>query len=305
MPRRVAIEAAERVMRGVRDAGWEIDADLRPEGRNGPLARSIAGFLEYWERYAEPWEFQALLRARARGGRRRARPALRRTRADLAYPPDGITIDRVAEIRRMRERIERERVRPAEATKFHFKLGLRVARRRAVRGRDAAAAPRRRRPRRCGRPARCEAIELLAGRRLLEQSVARDLGEAFVFLHRREVRDGGGPAGARRGGAARRRRPDRARAAARLRGVPAAGVHGRLPADHPARPPRDGAGLLRGGQRERSGTSHAPLITGASSGFGVEFVQRFAADGLDLVLVAPQRGRDGGARRTRWRNATA
>ena len=31
------------MMRAVREAGWEIDADLRPEGRNGPLARSIAG----------------------------------------------------------------------------------------------------------------------------------------------------------------------------------------------------------------------------------------------------------------------
>ena len=63
-----AITAAEKVMRNVRDAGWEPDADLRPEGRNGPLARSMAGFLEYWERYAEPWEFQSLLRARAVAG---------------------------------------------------------------------------------------------------------------------------------------------------------------------------------------------------------------------------------------------
>ena len=43
--------------------------------------------------------------------------------ADFAYPSDGITVDRVAEIRRMRERIERERVKPPEAAKFHFKLG--------------------------------------------------------------------------------------------------------------------------------------------------------------------------------------
>ena len=55
-------------MREVRAAGWEIDADLRPEGRNGPLARSFAGFLEYWQRYAEPWESQVLLRARAVAG---------------------------------------------------------------------------------------------------------------------------------------------------------------------------------------------------------------------------------------------
>jgi glutamate-ammonia-ligase adenylyltransferase len=166
----------------VRDAGWEIDADLRPEGRNGPLARSMAGFLEYWERYAEPWEFQALLRTRAVAGD----PALGRrfelSAGDLAYPPDGITIDRVAEIRRMRERIERERVRPAEATKFHFKLGygsladVQFAVEMLLL-RHGGPQPEIR------TTSTLQAIERLAEHRLLEQSVARDLGEAFVFLN--------------------------------------------------------------------------------------------------------------------------
>src|SRR5439155_12272561 len=91
--------------------------------RNGPLARSIAGYLEYWERYAEPWEFQSLLRTRAVAGD----PALGRrfelAAGDVAYAPEGITVDRAVEMRRMRERIERERVRPPEAARFHFKLG--------------------------------------------------------------------------------------------------------------------------------------------------------------------------------------
>jgi glutamate-ammonia-ligase adenylyltransferase len=175
------VTAAERVMRLVSEAGWEIDADLRPEGRNGPLARSIAGFLEYWERYAEPWEFQSLLRTRAVAGD----PALGRrfelSAGDVAYPPDGITVDRAVEMRRMRERIERERLKPPEAARFHFKLGfgsladvqfaaelllLRYA------GADEELRT----------PRTLEAIERLAERRLVEQTVARDLGEAFVFL---------------------------------------------------------------------------------------------------------------------------
>ena len=139
-----AAQAAERVLRDIRDAGWEPDADLRPEGRNGPLARSIAGYLEYWERYAETWEFQSLLRARAVAGDPDLGRRFELNAADFAFPPDGITIDRVAEIRRMRERIERERVKPPEAAKFHFKLGVRLARRRAVRGGALADAPRRR-----------------------------------------------------------------------------------------------------------------------------------------------------------------
>ncbi len=118
-----AVEASERVMQLVLEAGWEIDADLRPEGRNGPLARSLAGFLDYWERYAELWEAQALLRVRDVAGDEQLGHRFAAAARDLAYRPEGITIDEVVQIRRMRERIERERVRPPEATKFHFKLG--------------------------------------------------------------------------------------------------------------------------------------------------------------------------------------
>ena len=100
---------------------------------------------------------------------------------DVAYPPDGLTIDRVAEIRRMRERIERERVKPAEASRFHLKLGygsladVQFAVEVSMM-RFGGPDPELRTPR------TLDAIERLAGRRYLEQSVARDLGEAFVFL---------------------------------------------------------------------------------------------------------------------------
>ncbi|MEO8293277.1 MAG: DUF294 nucleotidyltransferase-like domain-containing protein [Actinomycetota bacterium] len=173
--------AAERVLQHVRDAGWEPDADLRPEGRSGPLARSIAGYLEYWSRYADTWEFQSLLRARAVAGD----PALGRrfelNAADLAYPPDGLTVDRVAEMRHMRERIERERVKPPEAAKFHFKLGygsladvqfgVELS---LMRHGGAHPEVRTRQT--------LEAIERLAAARLLPDAAAHALGEAFVFL---------------------------------------------------------------------------------------------------------------------------
>jgi glutamate-ammonia-ligase adenylyltransferase len=178
---RRAVGAAERVMRATRDAGWEPDADLRPEGRNGPLARSLAGYLEYWERYAELWEFQSLLRARFVAGDEQLGRRFEMNAADFAYPPDGITVDRVAEIRRMRERIERERVKPPEAAKFHFKLGVgsladvQFAVEVSLM-RFGGAQPELRTNR------TLDAIERLAEHHLVEQSVARDLGEAFVFL---------------------------------------------------------------------------------------------------------------------------
>jgi len=177
----LAVEAAERVMERVREAGWEIDADLRPEGRNGPLARSLAGFLDYWERYAELWEAQALLRVRGVAGDAQLGRRFTAAARDVAYRPDGITIDEVVQIRRMRERIERERVRPPEATKFHFKLGYGSLADvqftiETLLLRHGGSVPEVRTAR------TLEAIELLAEHRLMEQTVARDLGEAFVFL---------------------------------------------------------------------------------------------------------------------------
>ncbi|WP_284329266.1 hypothetical protein [Demequina litorisediminis] len=56
--------------------GLEIDADLRPEGRNGPLARSLTSAAEYYGRWSDPWEAQALLRARPCAGDDQARGGL-------------------------------------------------------------------------------------------------------------------------------------------------------------------------------------------------------------------------------------
>ncbi|MFC6850838.1 bifunctional [glutamine synthetase] adenylyltransferase/[glutamine synthetase]-adenylyl-L-tyrosine phosphorylase [Aquipuribacter hungaricus] len=47
---------------------WEVDAALRPEGKRGPLTRSLASHVAYYERWAEPWEFQAMLKARVVAG---------------------------------------------------------------------------------------------------------------------------------------------------------------------------------------------------------------------------------------------
>ena len=44
---------------------WPVDANLRPEGKDGPLVRTLEP-PRYYERWAETWEFQALLKARPR-----------------------------------------------------------------------------------------------------------------------------------------------------------------------------------------------------------------------------------------------
>jgi len=43
---------------------WEVDANLRPEGKDGPLVRTVESYVRYYKRWAENWEFQALLKAR-------------------------------------------------------------------------------------------------------------------------------------------------------------------------------------------------------------------------------------------------
>ncbi len=165
---------------GIHDAGWEPDADLRPEGRSGPLAKSFAAYLEYWERYAETWEFQSLTRARFVAGDEALGRRFCSFASDFAYP-DYLPIERVGEIRRMRERIERERVRPPEASPFHFKLGYGsladvqfAVELSLMRFGGAHEEVRTRRT--------LDAIERLARARLIEDHAALALGDAFVFL---------------------------------------------------------------------------------------------------------------------------
>src|SRR5690606_16893505 len=52
----------------VEGAIWPVDANLRPEGRNGPLVRTLASHVTYYQRWAKTWEFQALLKARPVAG---------------------------------------------------------------------------------------------------------------------------------------------------------------------------------------------------------------------------------------------
>ncbi|HEY2802762.1 MAG TPA: DUF294 nucleotidyltransferase-like domain-containing protein, partial [Actinomycetota bacterium] len=175
-----ATRAAEHVLHQVREQGWEPDADLRPEGRSGPLARSIAGFLEYWERWADPWEFQSLLRARAVAGDEALGRRFLSLAGDFAYP-DQLSIDREVEVLRMRGRIERERVKPPEASRFAFKLGygsladVQFAVEVSMM-RHGAAHPEVR------TQGTLAAITALTQGRLMEERVGRTLGEAFLFL---------------------------------------------------------------------------------------------------------------------------
>jgi len=101
---------------------YRLDADLRPEGKQGPLARSLDGFEVYYRRWARTWERQALVRARPVAGD----PELGRRFCVLIEPfvwDAPLTEDQVREIRRMKARIERERIPAGDDPQFHLKLG--------------------------------------------------------------------------------------------------------------------------------------------------------------------------------------
>ncbi|MEX2555468.1 MAG: bifunctional [glutamine synthetase] adenylyltransferase/[glutamine synthetase]-adenylyl-L-tyrosine phosphorylase [Actinomycetota bacterium] len=101
---------------------FRVDARLRPEGKDGPLVRSIAGFRAYYERRAQPWEFQALIKARPIAGD----PTLGQQFTDLVRPyvyPERLSPEAIREIRGMKARIEKERLGPREDPKFQMKVG--------------------------------------------------------------------------------------------------------------------------------------------------------------------------------------
>ncbi|WP_432097340.1 bifunctional [glutamine synthetase] adenylyltransferase/[glutamine synthetase]-adenylyl-L-tyrosine phosphorylase [Streptomyces sp. bgisy100] len=100
-----------------------IDADLRPEGKSGPLVRTLASYAAYYRRWSLIWESQALLRAEPVAGD----PDLGRRFIELVdplrYPAEGLGEDAVREIRRLKARMESERLPRGADRTTHTKLG--------------------------------------------------------------------------------------------------------------------------------------------------------------------------------------
>ncbi|HEV3226083.1 MAG TPA: putative nucleotidyltransferase substrate binding domain-containing protein, partial [Acidimicrobiales bacterium] len=99
-----------------------VDADLRPEGKDGPLARSLDAFRSYYESYAEPWERLAMVRARGVAGDRGLSERFFAALGPFVWR-DGLTDEERREIRRSKARVERERISTSEDAQYHLKLG--------------------------------------------------------------------------------------------------------------------------------------------------------------------------------------
>jgi glutamate-ammonia-ligase adenylyltransferase len=100
-----------------------IDPGLRPEGRQGPLVRTLASYRAYYKRWSVPWESQALLRAEPVAGDPELGGRFTVLADEFRYPAGGIPGPSVLEIRRLKARMEAERMPRGVDAALHLKLG--------------------------------------------------------------------------------------------------------------------------------------------------------------------------------------
>jgi glutamate-ammonia-ligase adenylyltransferase len=131
VPEPLASEAAMGVANELRrllaipsaDPPIDMDADLRPEGRNGPLVRSLPSYAAYYARWSSAWEAQALLRARPVAGSPALQDAFLELIDPIRYPREGVTKSDLLEMRRLKARMEAERLPRGADPALHLKLG--------------------------------------------------------------------------------------------------------------------------------------------------------------------------------------
>jgi [glutamine synthetase] adenylyltransferase / [glutamine synthetase]-adenylyl-L-tyrosine phosphorylase len=100
-----------------------LDADLRPEGRQGPLVRTIAAYASHYQRRSEVWERQALLRAAPLAGPSALLERFFDVIDPIRWPAHGLTQAQVREVRRIKARVESERLPRGADPSTHLKLG--------------------------------------------------------------------------------------------------------------------------------------------------------------------------------------
>jgi glutamate-ammonia-ligase adenylyltransferase len=105
------------------DPALHIDPGLRPEGRQGPLVRTLASYRAYYQRWSVAWESQALLRAEPVAGDLELGGRFTVLADEFRYPDGGIPGQSVLEIRRLKARMEAERMPRGVDPALHLKLG--------------------------------------------------------------------------------------------------------------------------------------------------------------------------------------
>ncbi|GLZ41655.1 bifunctional [glutamine synthetase] adenylyltransferase/[glutamine synthetase]-adenylyl-L-tyrosine phosphorylase [Actinokineospora sp. NBRC 105648] len=126
-----ALKYAGRVAQAVRkllgspsqDPPLQVDVDLRPEGRQGPIVRTMESYRAYYAQWGEIWEAQALLRARLVAGDPDLGARFLAMIDPIRYPEGGLDANQVREIRRIKARVDTERLPRGADPTTHTKLG--------------------------------------------------------------------------------------------------------------------------------------------------------------------------------------
>lgn len=105
------------------DPPLEVDADLRPEGKGGPMVRTLESYAAYYAKWSHVWEFQALLRADPVVGDEGVRARFVELIDPLRFPVDGLSDDDIVEVRRIKARVDDERLPRGADPHTHLKLG--------------------------------------------------------------------------------------------------------------------------------------------------------------------------------------
>lgn len=118
----VAAKLRDLLQRPNAQPALAIDADLRPEGKNGPLVRSLDSCAEYYRRWSDPWESQALLRARPVAGDPALTARFVSMIDEVRYPAD-LPAGALKQMRTLKARMESERLPRGVEPRRHLKLG--------------------------------------------------------------------------------------------------------------------------------------------------------------------------------------
>jgi glutamine synthetase adenylyltransferase len=189
-PTRYLLKLAEMVVKALsepmrRGIVFRVDMRLRPEGRLGALARSVSSALHYYETWAEPWERQAMLKARPCAGDLQVGEQFLERLQPWLYRPSLSETD-FAEIVRLRERAEAQ-ARARNAYETDLKNGWGGIRDiefsvQALQLMLGGRLPRLR------TPATLDALQRLKHTRILAPDEARALQDAYIFLRTAEHR---------------------------------------------------------------------------------------------------------------------
>jgi glutamate-ammonia-ligase adenylyltransferase len=123
MAQAVANDIRKLLTEQSRDPALEVDAGLRPEGKQGPLVRSIDSYAAYYGKWSAVWEAQALLRAAPIVGDADLCERFKTLIDPLRFPEEGLTKDDVVEVRRIKARVDSERLPRGADPATNFKLG--------------------------------------------------------------------------------------------------------------------------------------------------------------------------------------